>query len=114
MTDILILTHVDYCAPGHLATVLEQHGLDFTVLRTDLNQLDGYDLDRPRAVAVMGGPMSVNDDLPWIRAEIDALRHFIRRIRGRAALHQEGLDPGGVIVKKFGKGLPVLPRANGV
>jgi GMP synthase-like glutamine amidotransferase len=27
----------------------------------------------------MGGPMSVNDDLPWIRAEIDALRHFIRR-----------------------------------
>jgi len=79
MTDILILTHVDYCAPGHLATVLEQHGLDFTVLRTDLNQLDGYDLDRPRAVAVMGGPMSVNDDLPWIRAEIDALRHFIRR-----------------------------------
>ncbi|HSX69509.1 MAG TPA: GMP synthase, partial [Pseudomonas sp.] len=70
MTDILILTHVDYCAPGHLATVLDAQGLDFTVLRTDLGELDGYDLERPRAVAVMGGPMSVNDDLPWLAVEI--------------------------------------------
>jgi len=49
------------------------------VLRADLGELARVDLDRPRAVAVMGGPMSVNDDLPWIRAEIDALRHFIQR-----------------------------------
>lgn len=79
MTDILILTHVDYCPPGHLAAVLEAHQLDFTVLRSDLGELDGYDLDRPRAVAVMGGPMSVNDDLPWIGAEVAALQHIIQR-----------------------------------
>ncbi|MGL4318008.1 MAG: type 1 glutamine amidotransferase [Pseudomonas sp.] len=79
MTDILILTHVDYCAPGHLAAVLAEQGLDFTIVRADLGELDGYDLDRPRAVAVMGGPMSVNDPLPWIGAEVAALQHFIRR-----------------------------------
>ncbi len=79
MSDVLILTHVDYCAPGHLANFLAREGQDFTVLRTDLGELEGYDLDRPRAVAVMGGPMSVNDDLPWIGAEIAALRHFIQR-----------------------------------
>ncbi|MBB2496371.1 type 1 glutamine amidotransferase [Aquipseudomonas ullengensis] len=79
MTDILILTHVDYCAPGHLATVLAEQGLDFTILRADLGELDGYDLDRPRAVAVMGGPMSVNDPLPWIGVEVAALQHFIQR-----------------------------------
>lgn len=79
MTDILILTHVDYCPPGHLASVLEAQRLDFTVLRADLGELDGYDLDRPLAVAVMGGPMSVNDPLPWIAAEIAAIRHFIQR-----------------------------------
>lgn len=79
MTDILILTHVDYCPPGHLATVLEAHQLDFTVLRADLGELDGVDLDRPLAVAVMGGPMSVNDPLPWIGVEVAALQHFIRR-----------------------------------
>ncbi len=79
MSGILILTHADYCAPGHLATFLEREGRDFTVLRADLGELDGYDLERPRAVALMGGPMSVNDDLPWIGTEIAALRHFIRR-----------------------------------
>ncbi|AYC33245.1 type 1 glutamine amidotransferase [Pseudomonas cavernae] len=79
MTDILILTHVDFCPAGHLARVLDQRQLDFTVLRVDLGELDSYDLDRPRAVAIMGGPMSVNDPLPWIASEIAALRHFIRR-----------------------------------
>ena len=71
MTDILILTHVDYCPPGHLAAVLEAHQLDYTVLRCDLGELEGYDLDRPRAVAVMGGPMSVNDEaeFAWLAAE---------------------------------------------
>ncbi|MBM7059259.1 GMP synthase [Pseudomonas sp. UL073] len=79
MTDILILTHVDFCPAGHLARVLDEHQLDFSVLRVDLGELDGYDLDLPKAVAVMGGPMSVNDPLPWIATEIDALRHFIHR-----------------------------------
>jgi len=79
MTDILILTHIDFCPPGHLACVLDTEQRDFQVLRADLGELAGYDLDRPKAVAVMGGPMSVNDPLPWIGAEIDVLRHFIRR-----------------------------------
>lgn len=79
MTDILILTHVDYCPAGHLAHVLDAQQLDFCVLRADLGELQGYDLDRPKAVAIMGGPMSANDPLPWIGAEIAALRHFIQR-----------------------------------
>nr|MBO2511010.1 GMP synthase [Gammaproteobacteria bacterium] len=79
MSDILILTHVDYCPPGHLSDFLTARRLDFRVLRADLGELDGYDLDRPRAVAVMGGPMSVNDPLPWLSTEVAALRHFIRR-----------------------------------
>ncbi|WP_296220270.1 type 1 glutamine amidotransferase [Pseudomonas sp. UBA2684] len=79
MSDILILTHIDYCPPGHLAAVLDAAQRDFQVLRVDLGELDGIDLDRPKAVAIMGGPMSVNDPLPWLAAEIAALQHFIRR-----------------------------------
>ncbi|WP_051120902.1 type 1 glutamine amidotransferase [Pseudomonas sp. S9] len=79
MTDILIITHIDYCTPGHLAKVLDDAQLSFTELRADLNQLEGYDLDRPKAVAIMGGPMSVNDPLPWLQVEINALKHFISR-----------------------------------
>jgi GMP synthase-like glutamine amidotransferase len=62
-----------------LATVLDEAQCDFRVLRVDLGELDGVDLDRPKAVAIMGGPMSVNDALPWLNTEIAALQHFIRR-----------------------------------
>ena len=79
MTDILILTHIDYCPPAHLGKVLEQAGHPYTVLRADLGELEGIDLDRPKAVAIMGGPMSVNDQLPWLATEVAALQHFIRR-----------------------------------
>ncbi|WP_325437524.1 type 1 glutamine amidotransferase [Pseudomonas nitroreducens] len=79
MTDILILTHVDFCPPGHLGVVLDRLQLPFDVRRADLGELQGCDLERPRAVAIMGGPMSVNDDLPWLRDEIAAIRHFIER-----------------------------------
>lgn len=79
MTDILIVTHIDYCPPAHLAQVLEQAGQSFRVVRADLGELDGIDLDQPKAVAIMGGPMSVNDPLPWLDTEVAALQHFIRR-----------------------------------
>ncbi|WP_339079136.1 type 1 glutamine amidotransferase [Pseudomonas sp. TMP9] len=79
MTDILILTHIDYCPPAHLAKMLEQAGHSFTVLRVDLGELESIDLDRPKAVAIMGGPMSVNDPLAWIEPEVAALQHFIQR-----------------------------------
>src|SRR3990167_6581260 len=79
MSDILILTHIDYCPPGHLARVLDEARLDVHTLRVDIGELQGIDLDRPKAVAIMGGPMSVNDPLPWLATEIAALQHFIRR-----------------------------------
>ncbi|MNE39327.1 GMP synthase [glutamine-hydrolyzing] [compost metagenome] len=79
MSEILILTHADFCPPGHLASVLDRAGHSFDVLRADLGELDGYDLQRPRAVAIMGGPMSVNDDLGWLQTEVAALRQFIER-----------------------------------
>ena len=79
MADVLILTHIDYCPPAHLAQVLQARGCGFDVLRVDLGELHGYDLERPKAVAVMGGPMSVNDPLPWIADEVAALQRFIAR-----------------------------------
>ncbi|MBH3339290.1 type 1 glutamine amidotransferase [Pseudomonas mendocina] len=79
MADVLILTHIDYCPPAHLAQVLQARGCSFDVLRVDLGELHGYDLQRPKAVAVMGGPMSVNDPLPWIADEVAALQRLIAR-----------------------------------
>jgi GMP synthase (glutamine-hydrolysing) len=79
MTDILILTHTDYCAPGYLVDVLDERGVNYRVLRVDHGDLEGVDLDRPKAVAIMGGGMSVNDPLPWLDTENSAIQHFIQR-----------------------------------
>ncbi len=79
MSDILILTHTDHCTPGHLAQVLRTQQYDYRVLRVDRGELAGVDLDRPKAVAIMGGAMSVNDPLPWLAAEIEAIKHFLQR-----------------------------------
>lgn len=79
MSDILILTHVDYCPPAYLGDFLDARGESWREVRCDLGELDAVDLDQPKAVAVMGGGMSVNDPLPWIAREIQALQHFIAR-----------------------------------
>lgn len=79
MSDILILTHTDHCTPGHLAQVLRDQQFDYQVLRVDRDELAGVDLDRPKAVAIMGGAMSVNDPLPWLTTEVAAIQHFLQR-----------------------------------
>jgi GMP synthase (glutamine-hydrolysing) len=79
MTDILIFTHTPYCPPGHLAKVLDDGGYSYQVLRADLGELDGIDLDQVRAVAIMGGPMSVNDPLPWLETEVAAIAYLLKR-----------------------------------
>jgi GMP synthase-like glutamine amidotransferase len=79
MSDILVLTHVDYCPAAYLGEFLDARGESWREVRCDLGELDGVDLDQPKAVAIMGGGMSVNDPLPWIAEEVKALQHFIAR-----------------------------------
>lgn len=58
--------------PGYLATWLTEQCLPFELLRLDLApevELRGYD-----GYALMGGPMMVGDDLPWMPRVIDQLR----------------------------------------
>ncbi|SEK45173.1 GMP synthase-Glutamine amidotransferase [Atopomonas hussainii] len=75
--EVLILTHVPYCSPGHLETVLCREGVSFREVRVDLGELAHVDLRKPKAVAIMGGPMSVNDPLPWLADEVEAIRFWI-------------------------------------
>ena len=79
LSEVLIFTHVDYCPPGHLSRVLQQRGIHYCEVRVDRGELAAVDLGRARAVAIMGGPMSVNDDLPWLADEDVALRELLAR-----------------------------------
>ncbi|MCJ8168920.1 type 1 glutamine amidotransferase [Atopomonas sediminilitoris] len=77
--DVVILTHVEFCSPGHLEAVLQREGVSFRIVRVHLGELAHLDFSEPKAVAVMGGPMSVNDPLPWLADEVAALQFWIER-----------------------------------
>ena len=72
----LLLQHVAFEGPGALAGAIADAGADLTILRMDR----GDSLPHPDAVTdlagliVMGGPMSVHDDLPWLADERTLLR----------------------------------------
>jgi GMP synthase-like glutamine amidotransferase len=60
--------------PGYFATFLSRHGIPWELLAID----EGAPVPRdPRALsglALMGGPMSANDDLPWIEPVLALVR----------------------------------------
>jgi GMP synthase-like glutamine amidotransferase len=63
--------------PGYLARWLDQQRQRFTLLRLDqhpLQPLAGFD-----GYALMGGPMMVGDDLPWMQPVLQLLRDCLQR-----------------------------------
>ena len=65
MKPVLVLQHLPDDGPAYLATWLAQQGVEI-----DLRcSVDDYprDLSGHRALAVLGGEMSANDDLPALR-----------------------------------------------
>jgi GMP synthase (glutamine-hydrolysing) len=72
----LLVQHVAFEGPGAIAGAIADTGADLTVLRMDRDDT----LPSPAAMTdvaglvVMGGPMSVHDDLPWLADERALLR----------------------------------------
>lgn len=79
MKPVAIFRHAPIEGPGYFATYLERHGIPWREIKIDAGEPVP---EIPRAfsgLVFMGGPMSVNDDLPWIapvlrliRASVDA------------------------------------------
>lgn len=53
--------------PGYLAPWLSEHGIPFEVFDTEAGQAYPETIDGYRALALMGGEMSANDELPSLR-----------------------------------------------
>jgi GMP synthase (glutamine-hydrolysing) len=72
----VVLQHVPYEGPGALAPALRDAGADVQLVRIDT----GDAVPSPDVVGafaglvVLGGPMGVHDDLPWLEAERALLR----------------------------------------
>jgi GMP synthase-like glutamine amidotransferase len=74
MNPILVFRHVDCEGPGYLADFLNARGLPYRIVRVDEGESVPEDCADCAALVFMGGPMSVNDALPWITAELNLIR----------------------------------------
>ena len=67
MKPILVLQHMRIDGPAFLATWLQAQGLAFEVRLTGLGEPVPADMRGHAGLAVLGGAMSVNDPLPYLR-----------------------------------------------
>ncbi|MFN3885161.1 MAG: type 1 glutamine amidotransferase, partial [Rhodocyclaceae bacterium] len=66
MKPIAIFRHSAGEGPGYFATFLDAHGIPWQLIRIDAGEPVPGNAMGFSGLCLMGGPMSVNDDLPWL------------------------------------------------
>ena len=75
--DILIFRHFPTEGPGYLAEFLDRHGLRHRTIRVDAGEPVPESIADAAGLVFMGGPMSVNDPLPWIPKSLNLIRQAV-------------------------------------
>src|SRR3974390_2447239 len=67
----VVLQHVPHEGPGALAPAIRDTGADLQIVRIDDGNVvpSADEVGAMAGLVVMGGPMGVHDDLPWLEAE---------------------------------------------
>lgn len=79
MKPISIFRHTPPEGPGYFGDFLERQQLPYRVIAVDAGESIPATLDETSALVFMGGPMSVNDPLPWIKPELELIRQAVAR-----------------------------------
>ena len=74
MKPIAIFRHLECEGPGYFADFLSKHDIEHTLIRIDQSAPIPGSISSFSALVFMGGPMSVNDDLPWISQELSLIQ----------------------------------------
>ena len=74
MKPVAIFRHAPTEGPGYFATVLERHHVPWRLIKVDAGEAVPVDPRAFSGLVFMGGPMSVNDDLPWIAPVLQLIR----------------------------------------
>ena len=74
MRPLYLFRHIACEGPGYLADVLERHAVPWQPVCIDAGDPVPADVDGCSGLVFMGGPMSVNDPLPWIEQELALIR----------------------------------------
>jgi len=65
--------------PAYFATYLERRSIPWQIIALDQGEVVPRNIRAFSGVAVMGGPMSANDDLHWVAPLLEFLRNAVRQ-----------------------------------
>ena len=79
MKPIAIFRHSPAEGPGYFAEFLDEYAIPWHLIRIDADDAVPNDPANFSGLVFMGGPMSVNDDLPWIPTALELIRNAVAR-----------------------------------
>ncbi len=79
MKPVAIFRHAPTEGPGHFATFLDARGLPWRLIAIDAGEPVPRDPAAFSGLVFMGGPMSVNDPLPWIPPLLALIRQAVEQ-----------------------------------
>jgi GMP synthase-like glutamine amidotransferase len=79
MKPVAIFRHARSEGPAYFATYLDRKAIPWKLIALDEGRKVPRDVRRYSGLVFMGGPMSVNDDLPWIRPLLELVREAVRK-----------------------------------
>ena len=77
MKPVAIFRHSPTEGPGYFATYLHARGLPWQLVKLDEGEGVPAGVGSFSGLVFMGGPMSVNDDLPWIAPVLELIRKAV-------------------------------------
>ena len=120
MLPVLIIRHTATEGAGYFSEFLDQHTIPWQLLRIDTGDALPARLNGYSGLCLMGGPMSVNDDLPWIVPELSLIREAVAQqipvighcLGGQLLAKAMGGVVGANPVKEIGWGEVRVTNAN--
>lgn len=79
MKPVAVFRHSANEGPGHIALFLTQHAIPWQMFHIDQGDAVPANAADFSGLVFMGGVMSVNDDLPWIRQELELIRDAVKK-----------------------------------
>lgn len=79
MKPVAIFRHVRAEGPAYFATYLERRAMPWKLIALDEGRKVPKDARQFSGLAFMGGPMSVNDSLPWVAPALELVRDAVRK-----------------------------------
>lgn len=77
MKPVAIFRHLPIEGPGYFATFLDNNHIPWRLIKIDAGETPPSQIDEFSGLVFMGGPMSVNDDLPWINNSLSLIRQAV-------------------------------------